>query len=185
MSGQTTIQDVIKGFTDSREKMLEALGEAQGIIGDELKSQEADLAARLGKGKTITILNYTGNAGKGGLTKRNDRELFHWNGVAVEDGEEKREYLIDLFYNEVDPKTYNFHSQIGRLQFAALQPVAPDERGESPHVKIDGHWRFMEDRLGESHQSLCDYGKDYPELKPFNPVELVKDFMGFVVKREA
>ena len=129
--------------------MLDALGTAKTIIGDELESKKAELAARLGEGKQVRILSYAGGAGQGKLTKSNDRELFHWSGVTVEDGGEKREYLIDLFYNEVDPRSHNFHTQTGHFQFAALLPGT-----NSPHEKgPNGSYRFHEERLGDSKRS--------------------------------
>ncbi len=184
MTKQARIEKAIEGFTQGRQQMWEALREAQSILGDELKSREKELSAHLGPGKKVEILSHVGTAGKGKLIHSNDRKLFFWVGVAVTDSKERREYLIDLFHNEVE--SGNFHSQIGHFQFAALQPVPPGKNGVSPHVVgDDGYWRFLEERLEDPKSSLCDYGGDSKELGPFDPVGLVDGFLGFVDKWES
>ncbi len=186
MTKQERAGKAIERFTQGRQRMLEALGEAQSILGDELESREKELSARLGPGKKVETLPHAGTAGRGKLTRSNDRALFFWVGVAVTDGKERREYLIDLFHNEVDGRSGNFHSQIGHFQFAALQPVAPGEKGASPHVAgDDGHWRFLGERLEDPRSSLCDYGEAPTELGPFDPVGLVDAFLGFVAEWES
>lgn len=174
---------VMERFTRGMGETIAALKEAQRIIGEELKTRKRDMEARLGGNKALTILSHENRAGKGVLSGRNDREAFLWNGVTVTEGEEKREYLIDLFFNEVDERTGNFHTQLGHLQFAALLPGK-----DGPHEMTEGGvYRFNENRLKDSGQSLRDYGPNgrKTELRPFDPVKLVSDFIDFVEEWEA
>ncbi len=64
------------------------------------------------------------NGGIGRNTQSNDRSMYMWISVEV-DG---NEFLIDLFYSEIDSKTGNCHCQIGRIEFVkGLNNNSPNE----------------------------------------------------------
>ena len=76
------------------------------------------------------IPKYDGKTGVGTNRSKNDRRLFVWVPILFKG----KEYLITLFYNEIDKKSGNCHSQIGRIQF--VKDIIPSEYISSPNSVI-------------------------------------------------
>ena len=76
---------------------------------------------------SFVIPKYDGKTGIGVNTSKNDRRLFVW--VPIQD--KGKEYLITLFYSEIDKKSGNCHSQVGRIQF--VKDIIPSKYISSPN----------------------------------------------------
>lgn len=176
---QKQVNTVILQFSQAREMMLAALDSAKKITGQELEKQLPYLSGNLNA--QIKLLPYKGTAGRGRCNSQNDRALFMWNGVKIIDGEEEREYLIDFFATDYDRTTANLHSQIGHIQFVMLRPNM-----QSPHeIQLQDDEgvviRFNENRLVDTHQSLCDFSNSSCNLQVFDPVVLTQEFYRYVI----
>lgn len=191
MGENNETRKAIEAFTKAKWDMIGALKKAQSLIWEELDARKSDLKAKLGDGKAVEVLSNEGKSGNGEFKGSNDRQLFRWVGVKVTENGESREYLIDLFYNDIGSN--NFHSQIGHFQFAALLPVKEGERARSPHERLsgtktpEGEWetrvfRFNDHRVKDSGQYLPNEGRE--DLSLFDPAELVEDFFDFVKEQE-
>lgn len=191
MGEKNKAQEAISAFTQAKRDMIGALKKAQRLIWEELDARKSDLKAKLGDGKAVEVLSNEGKSGKGQFGGGDDRQLFRWAGVKVTEKGESREYLIDLFYNDIGSN--NFHSQIGHFQFAALLPVKEGKRANSPHKQLsetktpEGErearvFRFNDHRVKDSGQYLSNEGHE--DLPLFDPAELVEDFFDFVKEQE-
>lgn len=87
--------------------------------------------------KPLTILHKKGTYGSHGIkTKKNDYRDYFWIRVKYDNSI----YWITLFYNDVDEKSGNFHTQLGRIQF--WKNIKGIEKGiGTPNRKdLEGHW---------------------------------------------
>lgn len=111
MDKKLTYIDCIEILISLQKKAQKRIIEALGELGD----------------KNFNIPKYDGKKGIGVNTKYNDRRLFVWIPIFVND----EEYLITLFLNEIDEKSGNCHSQIGRIQF--VKNIVPSRYISSPN----------------------------------------------------
>ncbi len=96
----------------------------------------------------FNVSKYDGKKGIGTYTSKNDRRLFVW--ISIVDG--GKEYLITLFYNEIDEKSGNCHSQVGRINF--VKDINHSEYISSPNnVLKKGNNKKEQPTLVE----LCSY----------------------------
>lgn len=69
----------------------------------------------------------------------NDYSNYVWLEIKVDDG---NSYWITLFYNDVDPKSGNFHTQFGRVQFWKIYEKPRAVSG--PNIKVGRKmWGFI------------------------------------------
>lgn len=194
-----TPKTIMHEFIEAKKAMMQALGDAQDLIWEKLNERRDSIESWFGKdGKaeiSIPVQNDEEKPKSGnGIAKDNmDRQLFRWAGISISEGGETREYLIDLFYNEIGSN--NFHSQIGHFQFAALRPVTGKGSGKSPHIERTDLkeectetpsqlFQFNTGRLRDSYQSLSRYSGSTMTLEAFDPDKLVDAFLQFVDEKE-
>lgn len=194
-----TPKTIMTQFIEAKKAMMEALGDAQELIWEKLNERRDSIESRFGKDGKAEISFPTQkyakqyNVGKGKAQDNMNRQLFRWAGISISEGGETREYLIDLFYNEIGSN--NFHSQIGHFQFAALRPVTGKKGGQSPHIErtdleaayaenLFKLFQFDSDRLRDSYQSLSRYSGSTMTLEAFDPDKLVDAFLQFVDEKE-
>ncbi|MGH4119333.1 hypothetical protein [Clostridium sp.] len=91
------------------------------------KSAQKRIIEALQEHNNFNIPRYDGKTGIGANTSKNDRRLFVW--VPIYD--KGNEYLITLFYSEIDKKSGNCHSQVGRIQF--VKDIIPSKYIGSPN----------------------------------------------------
>lgn len=116
------------------------------------------------------IPKYDGKTGVGVNTIKNDRRLFVWIPINYKDNE----YLITLFYNEIDERSGNCHSQIGRVQFVkgineskyisspnTILKKGNYEKEEATRVEFNSYkWKNPLDYMdGEFTNKMCENGK--------------------------
>lgn len=103
--------------------------------------------------KKFNIPEYNGKTGIGVNSSINDRRVFAWVPIQAKD----KEYLITLFYSEIDKKSGNCHSQIGRIQF--VKDIIPSSYISSPNsVLIKGN-----DKKGQpTVVEFCSYKWENP-----------------------
>lgn len=98
------------------------------------KSAQKRIIEALQEYSNFDIPKYDGRTGIGVETSKNDRRLFVW--IPIRD--KGTEYLITLFYSEIDKKSGNCHTQIGRIQF--VKNIIPSKYISSPNnVLIKGN----------------------------------------------
>ena len=90
---------------------------AMHVIKQETKNARKRLVEKLEpllENVGITPPKSGGKEGIGTSTKYNDRTMYAWISVIGLDG---KEYVLNLFYSEIDEGSGNCHCQLGRLMF--------------------------------------------------------------------
>lgn len=77
------------------------------------KSAQKRIIEALQERNKFNVPKYDGKTGIGVDTRKNDRRLFVWVPIQYKN----KEYLITLFHSEIDKRSGNCHSQLGRIQF--------------------------------------------------------------------
>lgn len=84
--------------------------------------------------------------------------------------DDKKEYLIDLFYSEIDPVSGNCHSQIGRVCFVKDVIYNPGSNLSSPNVLLDENGKQTKIKLASKRQ-VVNLG--FGQYKWENPLKYI------------
>ena len=88
----------------------------------------------------------------GGRSKRNDYRNYQW--ISVKFGD--REYLVCAHHGNLDTRTGNPHTQMGRFQFWRCEgPNGPHSRDEN------GVWRYRFDNEDQTLPRTCVWDEDF------------------------
>lgn len=121
---------------------IASIEDAFGFIREEFAKEQKRIGCELNERANGAIVKVErGNCkygSRGVKTKKNDYRDFYWLSIRIQ----SRMYWITLFYNDVDSKSGNFHTQIGRIQF--WKNIRCWEVGiGTPHRKTENkHWYF-------------------------------------------
>ena len=100
-----------------------------------------------------------------GRSKRNDYRNYQW--ISVKIGE--AEYLVTIHHNNIDLRTGNPHTQLGRVQF--WKCAGPN----GPHTRdAYGVWRFRYDNAWSKMPRIRVWDEDYSSTRV---AELFGDFL--------
>jgi len=94
------------------------------------KSAQKRIVEALQEHTNFKIPEYVGKTGVGTNTSKNDRRLFVWVPIKFKG----KDYLITLFYGEIDRESGNCHSQVGRILF--VKDIIPSKYISSPNSVI-------------------------------------------------
>ena len=108
------------------EKQLTCAGCIEALNSLQLNAQKRIIEA-LQEYSSFDIPKYNGKTGIGVNTSKNDRKLFVW--IPIQN--KGKEYLITLFYSEIDKESGNCHSQVGRIRF--VKDINPSKYVSSPN----------------------------------------------------
>jgi len=105
---------------------------------------------------TVKIRNENRPLRKHGIkTKKNDYRDYYWITVYVGSST----YWITLFYNDLDEKSGNFHTQTGRIQFwKNIQFTSKKGIGSPNRKDIDGKWYFCSENSQDPNQRIDSEG---------------------------
>lgn len=104
-----------------------------------------------------------------GRNDKNDYRHYIW--IVAKTPSPEKEYWLALFYNDLDPKTGNHHTQIGRIQFwKNIENKSPNKR-----IKLKNNkkvWTFNTIDCAEPKKGFT--------LADEDPKTIAKDFIDFV-----
>lgn len=105
---------------------------------------------------------------------------YRW--IKVQSATSGKKYWLTLFYNDIDTKTSNPHTQLGRIQFWSDIKSSPYGKDLGPHnniLKDKGQTiilSFNKSKSGEPTKGMTFADED--------PTKIAKDFIDFIKKSE-
>lgn len=168
MGNELTSEEVADNLDEALKKVEICLKAAREQIKNELvqriNSKKVKVCTRQGKNSKST---------------ENDYFLYLWIDVEIS----TRRYWITLFFNDIDTKSGNPHTQLGRIQFWRNVTLHQAKGQYSPHCKcMGGKWQFISAnaKSPKSSSKCMPTNVKVYNKKDYSPQTIVNDFLQFL-----